>query len=212
MTTARLAERLKSCGLYLITPSRPAAGELDEFLPLVLEAGVDMVQLREKDLEAGLLMPFCEIVRRRTSEFGALFIVNDRVDVALAAGADGVHLGQDDLGAGHAREQMGGDQLIGVSTHADSEVAASSKLPVDYVAVGPIYQTPTKPGRAATGLDLIKFARDHCRRPFFAIGGIDLTTLPDVIEAGADRVCVLRALTQAEDPGAVARRIKSFLI
>jgi thiamine-phosphate pyrophosphorylase len=138
--------------------------------------------------------------------------VNDRVDVAAAAGADGVHLGQDDLSAVHARCLIGGDRLIGLSTHAGSELEASSELPVDYIAVGPIYETPTKPGRAATGLDLVKFAREHCKRPFFAIGGIDLTTLPDVVAAGAGRVCVLRALTQAEDPVSVARRIKSLLI
>jgi thiamine-phosphate pyrophosphorylase len=207
----RLRKRLSDSQLYLVTPARPRAGDLDHFLPAVLEAGVDLVQVREKDLEAGLLMPFLEIAKRHTEQFGALLIVNDRVDIAIAAGADGVHLGQDDLAPQHARRQMGEGPLIGLSTHAPSEVLAVSGQSADYIAVGPIYETPTKPGRPATGLGLIKVAAESSRLPFFAIGGIDLTTVPDVVEAGATRIVVLRALTEAEDPPSVARRLKSFL-
>ncbi len=170
-----------------------------------------MVQLREKDMEAGVLMPFCETARRRTREFDALFIVNDRVDVALAADADGVHLGQDDLPIELARRQTGADFVIGQSTHSRDQVIRATRTSVDYIAVGPIYETPTKPGRAATGLDLIGEAKQVCGVPFFAIGGIDSQTLPLVLEAGARRVCVLRALTQTADPASEARKLKSLL-
>jgi thiamine-phosphate pyrophosphorylase len=206
-----LRRRLSGSRLYLVTPARPAAGDLDQFLPAVLEAGVDMVQIREKNLEAGHLMPFLAIAKRNTDDFGALLIVNDRVDVAIAAGADGVHLGQDDLAPQHARQQMGPGPLIGLSTHAPSEVEAVSREPVDYIAVGPIHETPTKPGRPATGLGLIKVAKESSSIPFFAIGGIDLTTVGDVVKAGATRIVVVRALTEAEDPASVARRLKSIL-
>jgi thiamine-phosphate pyrophosphorylase len=187
------------------------AGDLEHFLPPVLEAGVDMVQIREKSLEAGQLLPFLEIAKRCTEEFGALLIVNDRVDVAIAADADGVHLGQEDLPPEHARRQMGPGPLIGLSTHAPSEVRDASSRPADYIAVGPIHETPTKPGRRATGLGLIQVAKDSAKVPFFAIGGIDLNTLPAVVEAGASRIVVVRALTEAEDPPSVARRLKSLL-
>ena len=211
LVIAELRARLGSSHLYLITPARPKAGELDEFLPAVLEGGVDMVQLRENEMEAGHLMPFCEVARRRTEEFGAIFIVNDRVDVALAADADGVHLGQDDLGIEHARHQMGNRLLIGLSTHSSEQIEAAARTSADYIAVGPIYETPTKPGRPPTGLEIVSRADEIVETPFFAIGGIDLETLPAVTRAGVRRVCVLRGLTDAGDPGAVARRLKGML-
>ena len=206
-----ISDRLESCLLYLITPAAPPAGALDDFLPRVLEAGVDMVQLREKHLEAGLLMPYCEIARRRSDEFGALFIVNDRVDVAIAAGADGVHLGQEDLPYIYARDQMGPDRLIGRSTHSRAQLNASAGSGADYCAVGPIYATPTKPGRPAVGEELVSYAAEHSNLPVFAIGGINASNIGSVIAAGARRACVVRALTESSDPAPVATRLKREL-
>ena len=203
--------RLERSNLYLITRAHPEAGPLGEFLAAVLDAGVDIVQLREKEMEAKQLLEFCEIVRSRTQEADALFIVNDRVDVAIASGADGVHLGQDDLPPKTARAQTGRDFLIGLSTHAKDEVLASNEDEADYIGVGPVFETPTKPGRPATGLELVRFAKDNARKPFFAIGGVDLETLSEVVEAGATRVSVLRVLTQSNDPAGVTKRIKQIL-
>lgn len=206
-----LRRRLSRASLYLVTPAVPAAGELDEFLARVLEAGVDMVQLREKNMEAGPLLAHCEVVRRRTAEFGALFIVNDRVDLALAAGADGVHLGQDDLPAGEARRQMGPVPLIGLSTHSPAQFLEAWEAGADYAAVGPVFATPTKPGRPAVGLDLVAFSADRAPGPVFAIGGIDAENLSRVMEAGARRIAVVRALTESADPGAATRRLGRML-
>lgn len=204
-------DRLRSALLYLITPAEPKAGDLDGFLARVLEGGVDAVQLREKQMEAGPLLRFAEVIRKRTDEFGALFIMNDRVDLAAASGADGVHLGQDDLSTHEARRQLGTQAFIGLSTHTSEQILSSEATEADYIGVGPVEPTPTKPGRPAVGYETVRFASTHSTRPFFAIGGIDQETLPRVIEAGATRVCVLRALTEAGDPEAVARRMKSLL-
>ncbi len=205
-----LRRRLSRALLYLVTPAAPS-GRLDEFLPRVLEAGVDMVQLREKNMEAGPLLDHCEVVRRRTTEFGALFIVNDRVDVALAAGADGVHLGQDDLPAGEARRQLGPVPLIGLSTHSPAQFMRAWEAGADYAAVGPVFATPTKPGRPAVGLDLVAFSADRAPGPVFAIGGIDAENLSRVVEAGARRIAVVRALTESTNPGEVTRRLGRML-
>jgi thiamine-phosphate pyrophosphorylase len=208
--TDRLRRRLDSSFLYLVTPALPANRDLDNLLAGVLDAGVDMVQLRDKRPEAGLLMPYCEIVRRRTEEFRALFIVNDRVDLAIAAGADGVHLGQQDLPVTSARTLLGGGPLIGLSTHMPAEILGVPDC-VDYIGVGPVYETPTKPGRPAVGLDLVEVASRHAGCPFFAIGGVSEANLPQIMAAGARRVSVMRAITDARDPAQVARRLKSVL-
>ena len=202
--------RLDAALLYLVTPGEPRSGALDEFLPRVLEAGVDMVQLREKWLEARPLLRLAAVARRRTSEFGALFIVNDRVDLALAAEADGVHIGQEDIPPGEARRQMGPEALIGLSSHSEEQVLAASPE-ADYIAVGPVLPTPTKPGRPAVGPGLVRFAAGRAGRPFFAIGGVDHLSLPALLEAGARRVAVVRALTEADDPAAAARRLSEAL-
>jgi thiamine-phosphate pyrophosphorylase len=211
-----LNERLLAARLYLVTPGDPAAGPLDEFLPRVLEAGVDIVQLRDKHLDARPLLELAAVVRRRTLEFGALFIVNDRVDLAIAAEADGVHVGQQDLSPAEARRQMGPQALIGLSTHAPGEIlaaasSASASSEADYIAVGPVYATPTKPGRPAVGPDLLRFAAERAAQPFFAIGGVDAGNLAEVLAAGARRIAVVRALTEAEDPGAAARWLSEAL-
>ncbi|CAN5877581.1 thiamine phosphate synthase [soil metagenome] len=203
--------RLFRAYLYLVTPAAPKAGDLNELLPRVLEAGVDMVQLREKDMEAGPLLRYCEIVRRRTREFGALFVVNDRVDVALAAGADGVHLGQDDLPPDEARRQMGPVPIIGLSTHSESQFLAAMRSGADYAAVGPVFATPTKPDRPGVGLALVGFAADRGDRPVFVIGGIDRSNLERVVEAGAERVSVVRAITESDNPAEAARSMRSTL-
>lgn len=204
--------RLQAARLYLVTPAAPPAGPLAEFLPRVLETGVDIVQLREKYLEARALLQVAEVVRARTDEFGALFVVNDRVDVAVAAGADGVHLGQGDLPVAEARRQAGPGMLVGLSTHTPAEVSAAAGEGVDYIGVGPVHATPTKPGRPAVGTGLVSYAaRTVPGLPFFAIGGIDAATLPAVLAAGATRVCVLRALTEAADPGRAAAGLRAVL-
>jgi len=212
-----LNERLLAARLYLVTPGDPPAGPLDEFLPRVLEAGVDIVQLRDKHLEARPLLELAAVVRRRTHEFGALFLVNDRVDLAIAAEADGVHVGQQDLSPAEARRQLGTQALIGLSTHTPGEILAAASLAssasseADYIAVGPVYPTPTKPGRPAVGPDLLRFAAERAAQPFFAIGGIHAGNLEEVLAAGARRIAVVRALTEAEDPGAAARWLSHAL-
>lgn len=206
-----ISDRLHKALLYLVTPAMPAAGDLASFLPRVLEAGVDMVQLREKDMEAKHLLEHCAIVRRICNEFGALFFVNDRIDVAIAAQADGVHLGQEDMPLYEVGAQAGEEMLSGISTHSEGQVLEACASSASYMAVGPVYETPTKPGRPAAGLETVNFAASHVERPFFAIGGIDPETLPLVLEAGAKRVAVLRALTDSDDPQAVTRKMRRML-
>lgn len=198
-----LRDRLRASRLYLVTPVMAGLGT---FVELVLAAGVDVVQLRDKALEARELLRAAEVVRRRTVEAGALFIVNDRVDLAIAAGADGVHLGQGDLPVALARAQLGPAPLIGLSTHRFEEFATADPE-ADYLGVGPVFATPTKPGRPAVGLELVNRAAATVERPWFAIGGIDPATVAQVVDAGASRVAVVRALTDAADPSGAARRL-----
>jgi thiamine-phosphate pyrophosphorylase len=205
--TARLAD----ARLYLCTPDRP---DLREFLDAVLAGGVDVVQLREKGAEARRELELCEVVADAARRHGVLWSVNDRADVALVAAPDVLHLGQDDLPVAAARRILGDDVLIGRSTHDEQQVAAAAVEPgVDYFCVGPTWPTPTKPGRPAPGLDLVRHAASlGAARPWFAIGGIDETNLDEVLAAGARRVVVVRALTQAGDPGAAAARLKERLL
>lgn len=195
--------RLAQARLYLCTPDRP---DLAAFLEEVLAGGVDVVQLREKGLEARRELELLEVVRDAAERHGALWSVNDRADVALASGADVLHLGQDDLPVGHARAILGDDVVIGRSTHDVRQVEAAAVEPgVDYFCVGPTWPTPTKPGRPAPGLALTRHAASlSTSRPWFAIGGIDLDNLDEVLAAGATRVVVVRALTEAADPRAAA--------
>jgi thiamine-phosphate pyrophosphorylase len=199
-------QRLASARLYLCTNTRQRQGDLAEFLDVVLAAGVDIVQLRQKGLEARAELAALEVFADAATRHGALFAVNDRADVAYAARADVLHLGQDDLPVPAARAIVGDDVLIGRSTHAPHEVdMAATAHDVDYFCVGPVWPTPTKPGRAAPGLPLLGHAAGRAGdRPWFAIGGIDLTNLDDVLDAGATRVVVVRAIADADDPGAAA--------
>jgi thiamine-phosphate pyrophosphorylase len=212
-----LRARLADARLYLCTDARRAQGDLPRFLDAVLGAGVDIVQLREKGLEAGEELALLEVFAQACRRHGRLLAVNDRADVALAAGADVLHLGQDDLPVPVARRILGDGPLIGRSSHSPAQSDAVAAEPgTDYFCAGPLWTTPTKPGRPATGLGLIEYVAQHqaalhqaaphqAGRPWFAIGGISLDRLGDVLAAGARRVVVVRAITEADDPAAATR-------
>ena len=205
--TSDLRARLADARLYLCTDSRRARGDLPEFLDAVLAAGVDIVQLREKGLEAGEELALLEVFAAACRRHGRLLAVNDRADVALAARADVLHLGQDDLPVPVARRILGPGPLIGRSSHSPAQSDGAAAEPgVDYFCAGPLWTTPTKPGRPATGLGLPRHvAGRHPARPWFAIGGISLDRLDSVLAAGATRVVVVRAITEADDPAAATR-------
>lgn len=198
---------LDDARLYLCTDSRSRTGDLAEFLDAVLAGGVDVVQLREKGLEAREEIRLLEVFAAAAERHGALFAVNDRADVARAVGAPVLHLGQDDLPVPVARQIVGEEVLIGRSTHSPAQAdAARVEEGVAYYCAGPVWTTPTKPGRPAAGPELITHAAAHeDARPWFAIGGIEtLERLDEVIARGARRAVVVRAITEAEDPGAAA--------
>ena len=214
--TRTAVERLADARLYLCTDARKEQGDLHEFLDAVLGAGVDVVQLRDKGMEAAEELEHLEVFADACRRHGKLLAVNDRADVAHAAGADVLHLGQGDLPVPAARRILGSepaDVLIGRSTHAEPEVADAAEAPgVDYFCVGPCWPTPTKPGRPAPGLPLVRYAAAlGTPRPWFAIGGIDLRNLDAVLDAGAERVVVVRAVTEADDPAAAAAELSRRL-
>lgn len=208
-TRARLAD----ARLYLCTDSRAARGDLAAFADAALRGGVDVIQLREKGLEARDELAALEVLAEAAHRHGALVAVNDRADVALAARADVLHLGQDDLPVAVARRIVGDEVVIGRSTHDVEQARAGAAEPgVDYFCTGPCWPTPTKPGRPAPGLDLVRAtASSGTDRPWFAIGGIDHDRLPEVLDAGATRVVVVRAITEADDPEAAARSLATAL-
>lgn len=189
--------------LYLVTPAIPAS-----LVREVLAAGVGALQLREKDSEARHVIEVGTPMRDAARDAGVPFVVNDRPDVALALDADGVHLGQDDVPPAVAREILGREAIIGRSTHSPAQVDVALEEHVDYFAVGPVHQTPTKPGRPAAGIELVRYAAKVAGGvPWFAIGGIDLDTIDAVVDAGATRVVVVRAVAQAPDPAAAVRAL-----
>ncbi|GAA0944297.1 thiamine phosphate synthase [Streptomyces rhizosphaericus] len=209
--TATARERLADARLYLCTDARKGQGDLPEFLDAVLGAGVDIVQLREKEMEAAEELEHLQVFADACRRHGKLLAVNDRADVAHAIGSDVLHLGQGDLPVPAARAILGQDVLIGRSTHGEAEVDAAAVQPgVDYFCTGPCWPTPTKPGRPAPGLSLVRHAAAlGTERPWFAIGGIDASNLDQVLEAGARRIVVVRAITAADDPaGATAELAK----
>jgi thiamine-phosphate pyrophosphorylase len=197
---------LSDARLYLCVDAREREGDLAEFLDTVLSHGVDIVQLRQKGIEAKQELAALEVFADACERYGALLAVNDRADVAWASGVPVLHLGQDDLPVSVARAIMAEEVLIGRSSHTENEAtAAAVEEGVDYFCVGPCWPTPTKPGRPAPGLALVRYASSlGTTRPWFAIGGIDLTNLDQVLAAGARRVVVVRAITEAADPGAAA--------
>ncbi|MEU8432441.1 thiamine phosphate synthase [Streptomyces sp. NPDC029216] len=210
-------QQLSDARLYLCTDARKRQGDLPEFLDAVLAGGVDVVQLRDKGMEAGEELEHLQVFAEAARRHGKLLAVNDRADVAHAIGSDVLHLGQGDIPVPAARAILGRDVLIGRSCHAESEVDAAVAEPgVDYFCTGPCWPTPTKPGRYAPGLGLVRYAASlEQDRPWFAIGGIDAGNLDEVLDAGATRVVVVRALTEASDPGAaaadLAKRIRARL-
>lgn len=212
---------LASARLYLCTDARRERGDLAEFADAALAGGVDIIQLRDKGsageqrfgpLEAREELAACEILADAARRHGALFAVNDRADIARAAGADVLHLGQGDLPLDVARDVVGPEVLLGSSTHSAEQAAAAARGAADYFCVGPCWPTPTKPDRAAPGLGLVRAAAElGADKPWFAIGGIDGQRLPEVLDSGARRVVVVRAITAAADPRAAAQRLSSAL-
>ena len=195
---------LENARLYVCVTARRERGDLREFLHAAYEGGVDIIQLRDKSLEAA-----AEVAR----EHGKLFAVNDRADVALLTGADVFHVGQGDLTTAQARRVLGDDVIIGRSCHSPAQVdAAVADAGLDYFCTGPVWETPTKPDRAAVGLELPRYAAEHAGdKPFFAIGGVDAARLPSVLDTGASRVVVVRAVTEADDVTAAARALRDAL-
>jgi thiamine-phosphate pyrophosphorylase len=200
-------ERLREARLYLVCDDRP-----DEFLERSLRGGVDIVQLRIKDGTDEAILTAARRFAAITARHGALFILNDRPDLALEAGADGVHVGQDDASVAQARAVVGPDRLVGLSTHTPAQVDAAATLGVDYIGVGPVHATPTKPGRPAVGLDLVRYAAQNAQVPFFAIGGINPDNVDAVRAAGAARVAAVRALTEADDPEDAAAQLSEVVV
>lgn len=190
-------QKLQQTHLYLITsPSQ----NLFEVVENALRGGVRLVQYREKTADDTVRLAQARKIRQLCKDYGSLFIMNDRLDLALALDADGVHLGQADAPIAVARELLGADRIIGRSTNNPGHLEQAIAEGADYVGVGPVYETPTKPGRPAAGLDYVRHAAKHCPIPWYAIGGVDTQNLPDVQAAGAKRVAVVRAIMQAENP------------
>ena len=204
-------ERLRTARLYFVCEARPGGADPEALLHAALGGGVDIVQLREKELGRDEVERSARTFRRLCDTYSALFIVNDDPYLAQSCDADGVHVGQDDAPATEAREILGPEAIVGLSTHSEEQLAASASQPVDYVSVGPIWETPTKAGRPGVGLGLVEHAAAHAPHPFFAIGGIDAANAGEVVAAGARRLGVVRAIRDAEDPGAAAAALRRAL-
>jgi thiamine-phosphate pyrophosphorylase len=192
--------------LYFVTDGLP-----QERLEAALAGGVDVVQLRVKEAADEEILAAAGVFREACDRHGALFVLNDRPELVEACRADGVHVGQEDMSPAEARDLVGSERIVGLSTHSEEQLAAAQAEPVDYVAVGPVFETPTKPGRAAVGLKLVRAAAETARLPWFAIGGIDLENAAEVVAAGAERLAVVRAVRDANDPEAAARALRALL-
>jgi thiamine-phosphate pyrophosphorylase len=209
--------RIAAARLYLVCDAKPGGHELADVIRAAVAGGVEVVQLREKQLGDEELVAVANAARALCERIGALLIVNDRPLVAREAGADGAHVGQDDMPVAEVRALLGEDMLIGLSTHAEREIDAAVATDgdgaplVDYIGVGPVHETPTKLGRAAVGVELVRYAAAHAHVPFFAIGGLEQRNVEDVLEAGARRIVVLRAIADADDPEAAARALRTRL-
>jgi thiamine-phosphate pyrophosphorylase len=202
-------DRLSAARLYLVIEAAAAR----DVAPAALEGGVDVVQLREKEASDEYVIAAGRELRALCDEHGALLVVNDRPDLALACGADGVHLGQDDEPAAAVRDLVGQELFVGLSTHSPAQVEAAERDPaVDYLGVGPVYETATKPGVEPVGLELVRYAASRARKPWFAIGGIDAQRARAVADAGAERVAVVRAIRDAADPRAAAAALRDSLV
>ncbi|MBP1135529.1 thiamine-phosphate pyrophosphorylase [Arthrobacter sp. PvP023] len=222
---------LTDARLYLCTDARTERGDFADFVDAAYAGGVDIIQLRDKGLEAAEELELLEVLEAAARRHGRLWSVNDRADIASLSGAPVLHVGQKDLPLASARKFLGGEAVIGLSTHSpgqiDAAIAASGGAGgLDYFCVGPVWATPTKPGRAAVGLDLVRYAAeatgettgsaagasvDGAPLPWFAIGGIDLGNVEQVVAAGAQRIVVVRAITEADDPAAAASSLLAAL-
>jgi thiamine-phosphate pyrophosphorylase len=198
-------QRLRDARLYFVADRDGMQRALDA----ALAGGADLFQLRDKDASDDELLAAAETARERCRAAGALFVLNDRPDLAVASGADGVHVGQEDTPVTRAREIVGNDVIVGLSTHSMKQAQAGCRSGADYIAVGPVHATPTKEGRPAIGVEPIRYAAAHVSVPWFAIGGIDTGTVGDVVRAGARRIVVVRALADADDPEATARALRA---
>jgi thiamine-phosphate pyrophosphorylase len=208
MRVSALHERLDAALLYFVCDRMPGGRPLADVLPAALRGGVDVFQLRDKHASDAEVLAAAEQARELCTATGALFIVNDRPDLAVAAGADGVHVGQDDGDISAARAVVGLDRIVGRSTHEPAHLASAAGA--DYVAVGPVHATPTKPGRPAAGLGYVRHAAEHAGAvPWFAIGGIDTTNVEEIVAAGARRIVVVRAIAEAADPEAAAHELRA---
>jgi thiamine-phosphate pyrophosphorylase len=209
------SERLAAARLYFVCEARPGGRDPRPLLDAAIRGGAAIVQLRDKELGDAELVEASRPFREAADAGGALFILNDRPDLVSASRADGVHVGQDDLGVAEARAIAGPDVLVGLSTHSEAEVEAASAATgdarPDQISVGPVWETPTKEGRPATGLDLIEFAARNATLPWFAIGGISPENAPQVAAAGATRAVVVRAIRDSDDPEAAARAVAAAL-
>ena len=197
---------LAGARLYFVADALP-----EERLEAALAGGVDVVQLRLKEAADEEVVAAARVFREVCDRHGALFVLNDRPELVEACGADGVHVGQDDVSPVEARAVVGPERIVGLSTHSAQQLAAAEREPVDYVAVGPVFETPTKPGRPAVGLELVRTAAATARKPWFAIGGIDAENAGEVVAAGAERLAVVRAIRDADDPSAAARALRALL-
>jgi thiamine-phosphate pyrophosphorylase len=217
-----------SARLYLCTDARRDRGDFGEFVEAAFAGGVDIIQLRDKGIGAAEELELLAVLRAAAERHGRLWAVNDRADIALLSGAPVFHIGQQDLPVASARSLLGGNGVIGLSTHTPEQVEGAIRLSsalaapdggLDYFCVGPVWATPTKPGRAAVGLDLVRYAAEAVRAaggeqatvPWFAIGGIDLDNVEQVVAAGAGRIVVVRAITEASDPAAAAAALLAAL-
>jgi thiamine-phosphate pyrophosphorylase len=210
-TGAERRERLSAARLYLVIESRIGGAGAEPVVAAALGGGVDVVQLRDKGARDTDIVAAARRLRALCDEHDALLIVNDRPDLAQACGADGVHVGQDDASVVDVRDAVGEELLIGLSTHSPEEVRAAAGTEADYIGVGPVYETATKPALAPVGLELVSYAADNAAQPFFAIGGIDASRAPEVAAAGAHRVAVVRALRDARDPRAAAIALRAAM-
>lgn len=205
--------RLQDKNLYLVTSSDGFEND-DDFLDAVasaLEGGIRLLQLREKSHDAKRIIRLGKKVRELTSLYDAIFILNDRIDIAQIIDADGVHLGQDDIDIKDARNILGDKMIIGLSTHCPEQALKAVESGADYIGVGPIFTTPTKPGRTAVTTEYAKWVAENINIPWFAIGGIDLTNTNEVLEAGASRIAVVRAIINAQSPALAAKEFEKLL-
>jgi thiamine-phosphate diphosphorylase len=201
-------ERLRTARLYFVCDARPRGEDPEPLLRAALTGGVDIVQLREKELGRRAIEIAAATFRRLCDTYSALFIVNDDPALARSTRADGVHVGQDDATVEDARAILGPDALIGLSTHSREQIASSKELGADYISVGPVWETPTKEGRPAVGLELVTYAAEHAPLPFYAVGGIDPSNAAEVVEAGARRLAVVRAIRDSDDPAGAAAQLR----